>query len=34
MRKIAILMGSPRKNGITEILVKSFLGGIDKQKKV
>ena len=32
MSKIAILMGSPRKNGNTEILVKSFLGGVDKEK--
>lgn len=32
MSKIAILMGSPRKNGNTDILVKSFIGGVDRQK--
>ena len=32
MSKIAVLIGSPRKNGNTEILVNSFVEGVDKQK--
>jgi multimeric flavodoxin WrbA len=32
MSKIAILIGSPRKNGNTEVLANAFIDGIDKQK--
>lgn len=32
MSKIAVLLGSPRKNGNTEILVNSFVSGIDMKK--
>ena len=32
MSKIAVLIGSPRKNGNTEILANSFISGVDKQK--
>jgi multimeric flavodoxin WrbA len=32
MSKIAVLIGSPRKNGNTEILANSFISGVDKKK--
>jgi multimeric flavodoxin WrbA len=32
MKKIVVLIGSPRKNGNTEILVNAFISGVDKQK--
>lgn len=32
MSKIAVLIGSPRKNGNTEILANSFIAGVDKKK--
>lgn len=32
MSKIAILIGSPRKNGNTEILANSFIEGVNQQK--
>ncbi|MFA6308841.1 MAG: flavodoxin family protein [Clostridia bacterium] len=32
MSKIAILIGSPRKGGNTDMLVQAFIDGIDKQK--
>lgn len=32
MAKIAVLIGSPRRNGNTEILANAFIDGIDKQE--
>jgi multimeric flavodoxin WrbA len=32
MSKIAVLIGSPRINGNTEILANSFIDGVDRQK--
>lgn len=32
MKKIVVLLGSPRKNGNTEILANAFVAGVDKQK--
>lgn len=32
MSKIAVLIGSPRKNGNTEIIANAFIDGVDKQE--